>query len=516
MTDTRIYLGRPGALAALRSPRGTFEATRQRRVATFDLGLGGVSVDQMVGGARTYTINYDQLFREDWTTLQAYLDGLEGPGPFALLDPGQRNMLPANIAGATSVTNSPDGSGAPVGGFDLLGVADDYNRAAVASGWGTMRTGQTWAASPAGSHAATGTGGTQVLAAVGSFYTATVETSSTNFDITADVSLSVASALGASVSQWVCGRYADSSNYYTAQLALTTTGTVTLSIFRRAAGSLSAPLGAVGTLTVGTGHAAGDIWRVRFIGTGTSLTAYAWLRDSGVLSTSNQVTATDATLTTGTGAALLTRLETSNTNGVVVATWDNFAAEPMWATLTSSATYTDAGPRSLALNFSAAPTGSGGSIALDWPSSTFGYGVPVVAGRALCFSCWVRGGGTDAIVTYTPRIIWRDATGAVVSTTTGTPVASSSGAFTQMFAQAVPPGTAVYADPDLLYTSGASAGSIGYFRRLLLNEGTTPDTAWTVGTGVWPVRMVAGAEAWPFLSPELRAGPVVSFIEDVS
>jgi hypothetical protein len=155
-------------------------------------------------------------------------------------------------------------------------------------------------------------------------------------------------------------------------------------------------------------------------------------------------------------------------------------------------------------------------IALDWPSSAFPYGIPVVASRALCFSCWVRGGGGDPIATYTPRIVWRDTTGAVVSITTGTPVASASGAWAQMFVTGAPPAATVYADADILYTSGASVGTIGYFRRFMVNEGSTPDTTWMPGTGVWPVTMVSGPEAWPFLSPELRSGPVVSFVEDVT
>jgi hypothetical protein len=133
----------------------------------------------------------------------------------------------------------------------------------------------------------------------------------------------------------------------------------------------------------------------------------------------------------------------------------------------------------------------------------FTWGVPAVVGRSLCFSCYVRGGGTDAIVTYTPQLIYRDITGAILSTTSGTPVASASGAFTQMFATAVAPANTAWADWKVPYTSGVSAGSIGYFRRFQLSEGTTPDTAWS-------------PSAWPYLSPELRERPSVALIEDVT
>jgi len=515
VADARIYLGRPGALAALRSPRGTFEATRQRRTAAFELGVGGASVDQMIGGARTYTINYEQLTRDDWTTLQAYLDGLEGPGPFALLDPGQRNMLPGNIAGATSVTNSP--TGGPAGDFELLGLFDDYNRAPVASGWGTTPTGQVWTTTNAAEHAATGSVGTQRQTSVNAFRSAVADIGSTDFNLTVDVSIDIASASGASVTAWVCGRYLDANNYYTARLSVTTAGNVLFGIFSRSGGTLSSALG-TGSVTVGTGHQSGEVWRIHFTGTTTSLTASAWLRDSADEPSAPQVAATDGTLTTGTNMALLSRLETSNTNTLPVTfTWDNVTATPAWAAMTSSTAYTDAGPRVLALTFTGAPSG-GTVIGVGWPSSTFAYGVPVVANRAVCFSCWVRGGGTDAITTWTPKIVWRDAAGAVVSTTTtgSGAITSSSGAFAQMYATGTPPATAVYADVQVTYTSGATSGAVAYFRRFMFNEGGTPDATWAVGTGVWPVTVVSGTEAWPFLSPELRTGPAVVFVEDVS
>ena len=302
VADTRIYLGRPGLLAAIGSPRGTVEAPRQRRTAVFELGAGGFAVDQMIGGARTYTLNYDQITRENWATLQAYADGHEGPGPFAFLDPGQRNMLTANVSAATSVTND-----------------------------------------------------------------------TTNFAI---------------------------------------------------AGS-----------------------------------------------------------------------------GCVIG---------------SSSLYADAGPRSLRWTFNSSAPGTAAALTCDWPSSTFQYGVPVVAGRALCFSAYVRGGGTDAIVTYTPQLVWRDATGAVVSTTSGSTMTSDNVSFVRGFVTGTPPATAVYADWKIAYTSGATAGAIGFWRRFLLNEGSTPDTLWTPGTGVWPVRVVELPEKWPYLSPELRAGPVLTLQEDTS
>lgn len=449
--DTRLYFGRPGRLATIRSPKGNVSANRQRRISTFELGVGGTSVDQMVGGARTYVISYEQLTRADWAVLEAYAQGHEGPGPFAFLNPGERNMLPANMSGATSVTND-----------------------------------------------------------------------TTNFSVA---------------------------------------------------------------------------------GSGTSIA--------------------------------------------------------------SDDTYDDAGPRTLAWTMTnASPAVSAaGALTPDWPSSVFPYGVPAVVGRSLCFSCYVRGGGADPTVSLTPQLIYRDITGAILSTTSGTPVVSSSSAFAQMFVTAVAPASTVYADwaiarpigqsivtddfesgsvadwqggnatfvtstaqahggtrsglmtvtgspgqaavqranriavtPGESYTasiwvyipagyssvqnvfdwydasgvyitsstsgitsvaaatwtqkivtgtapSNAVTVSFGpvlasnppggttlylddvymtgvastvYLRRFMLNEGTTPDASWAPGTGVWPVRFGELPDAWPFLSPELRERPSVALLEDVT
>jgi hypothetical protein len=525
VTDTRMYLGRPGAPAAIRNPRGVVESTRVRRTATFELGTGGVAVDQMVGGARTWTINYEQLTREDFATLQAFLDGHEGPGPFTLLDPAMRNMLPANISGATSVTNDVAGV-RPVGGFVVRSLDDDFNRAPAASAWNTATTGQSWSlvgGVTSDYNIVTGGNATMKMTSVNVIRSAIIDTGHTDFDFTTDVSFDVGTPTGAAVTQYLYGRYFDSSNYYQAQVQVSTAGVVTAQLFRRVGGT-GAPVGSA--VTLASSHAAGDRWRIRFQGIqggGTcnlKMSAQMVLNDQSTTTTGWLIQQTDSNLTTGTSIGLAGRLESGNTNTLPVTyTWYGVTAESMNTTESSSTAYTDAGPRVLGINFSAAPSGTGAvGIGMSWPSSTFTYGVPVVAGRALCFSCWVRGGGTDPITTWTAKIIWRDTTGLVTgSTTTGSgAVASSAGAWAQLYAQGTPPAGTAYADVRVDYTSGALAGAVAYFRRFMLNEGTTPDTAWVPGTGVFPVRFMSMTDAWPFQSPELRAAPVVVLQEDVS
>lgn len=105
MVDTNLYFGTPGTLITLVNPKGGAAATRQRDTTLFPLGSGGALVDRMVGGKRTYTISYENLDYASYATLLAYQQGHNGVGPFALLDPGQRNQLTANQSAATSETN---------------------------------------------------------------------------------------------------------------------------------------------------------------------------------------------------------------------------------------------------------------------------------------------------------------------------------------------------------------------------------------------------------------------------
>lgn len=514
MTDTRIYLGRPGALAAIRSPRGTVESTRQRRTGTFGLGVGGVAVDQMVGGARTWTINYERLLRDDFATLQAFLDGHEGPGPFVLLDPGHRNMLPANVAAATSVINSPT-SIRPVGGFETGGISDTYNRAPVASGWGSTETGEAYTSvgGTAANYSVNGTAGLMSLSALSTTYRQRLAgIVARDIDITVTLSISaLLTGSGGSIENGVRVRYVDDNNL------------CDLRIFRNVNSSnctiaLRQRVGGVDTATsfpAISGSANNSTVRVRIVASGSTLQAWAWLPASGSMSTTPQLSLGSVTMLTPGAVEVYAAPNSSVTNTLpLTATWDDLVGTYAGTPLASSTAYTDAGPRVLAWSDMFT------SLRIDWPSSTFAYGVPVVSGRPICFSCQLRGGGADPVVTLTPQIIWRDASGTDLgSTTSGGSATTGSGAWTAnsaFFATGTPPAGAVYADPIVRHTSGASTGSIVYLRRFLLNEGSTPDTLWTPGTGVFPVRFLSMTDAWPFVSPELREAPVAVLQEDVS
>jgi hypothetical protein len=125
VSDTRIYFGTPGSLITLFHPRGGVQATRVRPVQEFALGNGERRTRRAQFGSREYTLSWESLQYPDFATLQAFDQGHNGPGPFVLLDPGQRNQLTVNQAAATSELNATDnftiaGSGSSIASSTTL------------------------------------------------------------------------------------------------------------------------------------------------------------------------------------------------------------------------------------------------------------------------------------------------------------------------------------------------------------------------------------------------------------
>lgn len=194
----------------------------------------------------------------------------------------------------------------------------------VSSAWPAADTGQTWTNSGgAGSDYSSASGvGRHVHTSVNVARASLVETNAVDQDLTVDVKWDLGSASGASVGHWVCARATDGNNYYTARLFLTTGGNLSLGLLKRVAGTLTGIDG--GTVTVGTGHVGGDWWRIRISVRGNRVRCKAWLRTNAE-PTSWNISVTDTSLTTGTKAILLSRLESGNTNTLnVTASWDNF------------------------------------------------------------------------------------------------------------------------------------------------------------------------------------------------
>lgn len=181
---------------------------------------------------------------------------------------------------------------------------------------------------------------------------------------------------------------------------------------------------------------------------------------------------------------------------------DNFTAAGSGVSLSSSSTVFERGPRALQVNFTFAASGTVDldSATDEWP------GVPVVD-RAIVFWADFKGGGTDAVMTVTAQLRWWDADAVLLSTTSGTPIVTSSSAWTQALVTASPPANAVYVSCRFTVT-GTSAGSILYGDYFQLQEGSAP-TDWRPGTGVLPMAIMSLSERWPWTAPDYRANPVM-------
>lgn len=192
----------------------------------------------------------------------------------------------------------------------------------------------------------------------------------------------------------------------------------------------------------------------------------------------------------------------------------NFTIAGSGCSIDSSLTLTSGVPRSLAWTFNITSPASGAAIlTLDSPYAGW-PGVPVVANRQMCFSALLRGGGADAIVSYAAEMQWYDATGALLSTSIGSTLASSAGAWQTLQVVGAAPATAAFVLPRVHYVSGATAGAIGYLSSFQLEEASTRGT-WRPGTGVLPVTVVGLHEEWPWLYPvEVRGQPTLVLAED--
>lgn len=188
---------------------------------------------------------------------------------------------------------------------------------------------------------------------------------------------------------------------------------------------------------------------------------------------------------------------------------DNFTVAGSGGTISSTTSAYDRGPRSLSWNFAFA---SSGALTLDSPAVEW-PGIPVVEGVALTFSAYVKGGGTDAVMSVTPKLEWADVNGSVLSTSSGSAGTSNSSAFQAISVTATPPASAAYALCKVDCT-GQSAGSILYLDRFQLEAASSVST-WRPGTGVLPVAVVSLAEEWPWEASTFRRSPVMTLQEVV-
>lgn len=213
-------------------------------------------------------------------------------------------------------------------------LLDAFGRT-VSNSFGSADTGQAYTTTGgATSDFNVGSGvGTISATSVNVFRNALIDTGVSDHTVSADFSLPVTSAAAANISQWLLARCTDTSNYYAARLELTPSGTIVLTLAKRVTTTLTGLVG----ITVGTGHVAGDLWRVTIDVHGTTVRCKAW-----VPATTGQPgwqgTVTDTDLTTGTLTGVQYRLETGNTNTLpVVLSVDNLTvSNPVTMTVARS------------------------------------------------------------------------------------------------------------------------------------------------------------------------------------
>lgn len=182
-----------------------------------------------------------------------------------------------------------------------------------------------------------------------------------------------------------------------------------------------------------------------------------------------------------------TNLLTANQSGATSVSngTEGFTAAGAGETLTSSSTTVKRGPKVLAWSLPAAP--AGGVLRVDAPNTDW-PGVPAVVGRAYRLQSQIRGAGVDPIITVTAALVWLDAAGATLSTSTGAGVATASGAWAQVLCTGTAPAGAVYVRPELRVTSGTVAAGGGTVLvdelQLAMPDALDDGTVWRPGLGV--------------------------------
>lgn len=218
----------------------------------------------------------------------------------------------------------------------LLGAYDKFTRTA-ASGWGDAATYSgvlTWQVVPfanAANFAVNGTTATITPSANGSTRRSIVGTSSVDFDIRADVSISALPASG-TLSTGLVGRYIASTDHYFTVMEIDTAGAVTLRIRRVVGGGAETT---IASLATGLTYAAGSYKTMRFQGAGSSLRVRMWPVNTPEPTTWD-IDTTDANLTSAGDTGVYARNDTAVTTQVF--SYDNWLAIKTAASSTTTTT----------------------------------------------------------------------------------------------------------------------------------------------------------------------------------
>lgn len=330
--------------------------------------------------------------------------------------------------------------------------------------------------------------------------------SETEWDMSVDNSCNVTPS-GGNVCEYFDLPYVSSSSVIRTKVTFTNSNTILLGAVVIVSGLVTI----LQTETAVSGLTATTLLKVRVQRSGTTLRAKVYDRTGTTPAEDDwDMEVTSSALTTAGGLQISGFRAAGNLSTTAVLSFDNLTVTHSneTSTLASSTTLLDRGPRSLSWTRVTNTSGTTAPvITLTSPTPTW-TGIPVIANQSLTFSFTARGGGTDGIVTLTPKLVWYDINGVQVSITSGTPVATTTGTWTAMWVAGTPPATAVYVLAKVEVTSGASLGSIVYLSRFQLERGTAL-SSWRPGTGVFPVTVMSLNEQWPWQASTYRESPVL-------
>jgi hypothetical protein len=414
------------------------------------------------------------------------------------LGSGNTNTLPYTVSFDNYVLKRCDAA---------LLAYDNYTRT-VSGSWGTADdTVHSWG-SLAGAPNAFFTNGTTgritLLGAVNTTYSAVLGTfSEFNMQTLMHNSCS-ATPTGASITTFVDFPFVDTNNYYRLQIVRTTSNTVTAELLKVISGvstSLDGPDTIAGVNA--TTNLALEITRDS---SGADGHGPVWCRvwdAAGTKPTGATLLSTDITLLNKGSLRVGAFRNTSNTNTNPVITWDNVSVDYLDtpSVLTSTPTPVNRGPRALEWTHNGLTGLQVPWLTIDPPVREW-PGIPVISNQAIILSMQARGGGTDAIVTLTPKLIWLNYNWCPISITSGTPVVTST-SYASMTVSGTPPSGAAYVSCVVEATSGLTAGSIIYLDQFQLERGSSV-TEWRPGTGIFPVALVSLNEQWPWQAWDYR------------
>lgn len=166
--------------------------------------------------------------------------------------------------------------------------------------------------------------------------------------------------------------------------------------------------------------------------------------------------------------------------------------------LASSASVTPVrGTRALQWSVPITVTGSGGGVmSLTNIYGPSGWATPPSQGWT--FNGQLQGGGVDPAVNVTPRLLFLDANGTVISSASGVTITSAAGSWSSWIVTGTAPVNAVWTLPQLIVTPASVTGNaILYFDDMMLDMRIDPrgPRAWQPGQGQPWVAILSNAEA---------------------